>query len=73
MERHAIDEASAFELLREHSGASNRRSSTSPPPSSTATACSPNNPRRRPRPDAKPCSARAAHRLEALGATVALG
>jgi response regulator NasT len=25
MERHAIDEASAFELLREHSGASNRR------------------------------------------------
>ena len=40
MERHSIDENSAFELLREHSRSTTASSSTSPPPSSTATAYS---------------------------------
>ena len=43
MERHAIDETSAFELLREHSRVATANSSTSPPPSSMATARSPSN------------------------------
>jgi hypothetical protein len=38
-------------------------SSNSPPPSSMVTACPQNNRTRLPRPDAKPCPARAAHRL----------
>ena len=38
MERHGIDEASAFEMLREHSRTATASSSTSPPRSSTVIA-----------------------------------
>ena len=41
MERDAIDEAGAYNLLHENSRVNNRNSSTSRPRSSTATASSP--------------------------------
>ena len=53
MERHSVDEDSAFEMLREHSRVSQPQArSISPPPSSTATPCSPSN--RKPLPGPSP-------------------
>ena len=43
MERHSIDDATAFEMLREHSRTDNRKLIDPPPPSSTATASYPSN------------------------------
>ncbi|MGZ8625864.1 MAG: ANTAR domain-containing response regulator, partial [Actinomycetota bacterium] len=65
MERHAVDERHAFELLRDQARRTNARSRTSPRPSSSASASCRRMPARRTRPPRKNGSGAAAARVPA--------